>query len=180
VQAASADRVAASPDFKFVGQDIALYLERKKDTTVSLNYARRLAERREDEVRKTGRNKERAVRGVPPLSVTDITLQDIGFGKPLVLNSTAPVEAAYSTGTLPGASVPAAAVSSSAVPSAVTASSAAVAGVEVSSSAVEGGGYARAPPAGDFVLEEAARVLADMIRFIPRRLPAGKKAAFLN
>ncbi len=149
--AASADRVAASPDFKFVRQDIALYLERKKDKTVSLNYARRLAERKEDEARKTGRNKERSARGIPPLSVTDITLQDIESGKPLVLNSTAAMGVDYSTGTLPGASVPA------------PVSSSAVSGVEVSSSAVEGGGYSRAPAAGDFVLEEAARVLADMI-----------------
>ncbi|MDO8803973.1 MAG: carboxy terminal-processing peptidase [Elusimicrobiota bacterium] len=163
LQAASAERVAASPDFKFVRQDIALYLERKKDKTVSLNSARRLAERKEDEARKTERNKERAARGIPPLSVTAITLQDIEAGKPLVLNSTSAMAVAYSTGALPGASVPGLAVSSAAVSFAVTAASAAVAGVEVSTSAVEGGGYARAPPAGDFELEEAARVLSDLI-----------------
>ncbi|MEI7527622.1 MAG: carboxy terminal-processing peptidase [Elusimicrobiota bacterium] len=176
LQAASAERVAASSDFKFVRQDIALYLERKKDKTVSLNYARRLAERTEDKARRTGRNKERAARGIPPLSVTDISLQDIESGKPLVLNSTAAMVVDYSTAPPPGPSVPAVAVSSAAVPSVVTASSAA-AGVEVSTSAVEGAAYARAPPAGDFVLEEAARVLSDMMRFVPRLIPAVKKAA---
>lgn len=162
LQAASAARVAASPDFKFVRQDIALYLERKKEKTVSLNYAKRLAERKEDEDRKTARNKERAARGSRPLSIADITLQDIELGKPPVFNSTAAPGIAFSTGTSPGAAVPEAAVSSAAVPYAVTASAAAP-GVEVSSSAVEGAGYARAPAAGDFVLEEAARVLSDMI-----------------
>ena len=164
--ATSAERVAASPDFKFAGEDIALYLERKKNKTASLNYDKRLAERKEDEARKTARSKERAARGTQPLSVTDITLQDIDLGKPLVLKSTAAAETALSTGTLTGASVAAAAVPTAAGSLAVTASSAAVAGVEVSTSAVEGAGYARAAPAADFVLEEAARVLADMIVFL--------------
>ncbi|MDP2864663.1 MAG: carboxy terminal-processing peptidase, partial [Elusimicrobiota bacterium] len=157
LRAASAKRVAAAPDFNFVKQDIALYLERKKEKTISLNYARRLAERREDEARKTRRNKERAARGIPPLSVTDITLQDIEAGKPLVLNSTAAMVVAYSSG-------PVSAVSTGlSVSSAAASASAAAAGVAVSSSAAEGVGYARAPAAGDFVLEEAARVLSDMI-----------------
>lgn len=143
LRAASAARVAASPDFKFVKQDIALYLERKKDKTVSLNYALRLAERKADEARRTARNRERAARLVPPLSITDITLQDIAAGKVLVLNSTAAMAVDYSTGIAPAAAV--------------------------STSAAEGAGYARAPAAGDFVLEEAARVLADML--LPRAAP---------
>ena len=142
LRAASAGRVAATPDFKFVRQDIALYLERKKEKTVSLNYARRLAERKEDEARKTRRNKERAARGIPPLSVTGITLQDIEAGKPLVLNSTAAMEVSLSSGPVKAASVPV---------------------LPVSSAAAEGGGYAKAPAAVDFVLEEAARVLSDLI-----------------
>ena len=175
LRAASAERVAASSEFKFVRQDIALYLERKKDKTVSLNYARRLAERKEDEARKTGRNKERAARKVPPLSITDITLQDIDSGKPLVLNSTAAMVVSYSTGASPGASIPVVAVSSVSVPSAMTAPGAAAAGVAVSTSSVAGAGYARAPPSGDFVLEEAARVLADLIAPHPAASSRGKK-----
>jgi carboxyl-terminal processing protease len=147
--AASAARVAASLEFKFVKQDIAFYLEHKKEKTVSLNYARRLAERKEDEARQAERNKERAGRKVPPLSVTDITLQDISAGKPLVLNSTAAMTVAYSSG--------------------------AAVGVEISSSAAENGGYARAPAAGDFVLEEAARVLSDMIGPGPRKRTAAAR-----
>lgn len=164
--AASAERVAASPDFKFAQQDIALYLERKKDKTVSLNYDKRLAERKADEARKTERNKERSARGIPPLSVTEITLQDIEAGNPLVLNSTAAMAVAGSIGALPGASVPVPAVSSATVLFAAALSSAA-AGVEIATSTVEGAGYARAPAAGDFVLEEAARVLSDMIKRYP-------------
>ncbi len=163
LRAESADRVAAAPDFKFVRQDIALYLERKKDKTISLNYARRLAERKKDEARKTRRNKERAARGLPPLSVTEITLQDIEAGKPLVLNSTAAMAAALSSGPAAAAFVPAIQASSAAA-----LSGAAAAGIAVSSPAAEGGGYAKAPAAGDFVLEEAARVLSDMIAPRPR------------
>ncbi len=179
LRAASAERVAASSEFKFVRQDIALYLERKKDKTVSLNYARRLAERKVDEARKAGRNKERAARKVPPLSITDITLQDIDSGKPLVLNSTAAMVVSRSTGTSPGASVPVPAVSTAAVSAPVTSPGAAAAGIAVSTSAVEGAGYARAPPAGDFVLEEAARVLADLIAPQPAASPHRKKGKSL-
>ena len=168
LRAASERRVAASSDFKFVKQDIALYLERKKDKTISLNYAKRLAERTEDEARRTGRNKERAARVTPPLSVTDITLQDIEAGKPLVLNSTAAMVVDYSTG---------AAVSSvQGVAVSTAASGSAAAGVEVSTTAVEGAGYARAPAAGDFVLEEAARVLSDMIFSRPAASSRGGKS----
>jgi carboxyl-terminal processing protease len=160
LRSASAARVAAAPEFRFEKQDIALYLERKKDKTVSLNYAKRLAERKEDEARKAARNKERAERKVPPLSITDITLQDIEAGKPLVLNSTAAMVVAYSTGAAE-AYEPGSGISTAAFSAAVTASSAA-AGVALSSATARGAGYARAPAAGDFVLEEAARVLADM------------------
>lgn len=156
LKAASEARVAASPEFRFEREDIALYLKHKKEKTVSLNYAKRLAERREDEDRKASRNKERLGRKVPPLSITDITLQDIEAGKPLVLNSTSAMVVDYSTPVV--AAIPAG-VSTAAV--AVPVSSAAV--VEVSSSAVKGAPYARASAAGDFVLEEAARVLADLV-----------------
>lgn len=149
LRAASSERVAATPDFRFMKQDIALYLERKKDKTVSLNYAKRLAERSKDEARKAARNKERAAREVPPLSITDITLQDIETGKPLMLNSTAAMVVDYSTGTLIG--------------------------VEISTSAVKGTGNARASAAGDFVLEEAARVLAGMLAPQPAAAARGKK-----
>ncbi len=149
LKAASEARVAASSEFKFEKEDIALYLERKKEKTVSLNYVKRLAERKEDEDRKAARNKERAAHKVPPLSVTDITLQDIEAGKTLVLNSTAAMVVDYSTPTA-AAIVP------------VVSTAAASAAVEVSSSAAKAAGYARAAAAGDYVLEEAARVLADM------------------
>jgi len=145
-----------------VKQDIALYQERKKEKTVSLNYAKRQAELKKDEDRRTARNKVRAARPVPPLSITDITLQDIEAGKPLVLNSTAAMVVDYSTAAKSAAAA-GLAVSTAAASAAVKLSSAAFSGVAVSSSAVQGAGYARAPAAGDFVLEEAARVLADML-----------------
>lgn len=170
LRAASQKRVAASADFKFVLEDIALYLERKKEKTVSLNYAKRLAERKADEERKTRRNKERAARGLQPLSVTDITLQDIEAGKPLVLNSTAAM-----TVSLSSAPVIAAAGAVISVSSGVVLSSAA-AGVAVSASAAEGG-YAKVPPAGDFVLEEAARVLSDLIGPRPAAASGREKKA---
>jgi len=73
------------------------------------------------------------------------------------------------------ASVPAPAVSSS-----VAFSSAAAAGVAVSSAPEEGAGYAKAPAAGDFVLEEAARVLSDLIVYRPAVYTTGKKGAVRN
>ncbi len=149
LRTASASRVAGSLDFKFVKQDIGLYLKRKEDKTVSLNYARREAERKETEARQAERNRQRAARKSPPLSVTVVTLQDIAAGKPLVLRSTSSMEVAYSSGAAQGASF-SAAVSSGPAP-----------GVAVSSSTAAGG-YARAPAARDYMLEEAARVLADM------------------
>ncbi len=167
LRAASAARVAASLDFKFVRQDIALYLKRKQDKTVSLNYARRSAERKEEQDRQAGRNRQRAARKAPPLSVTPVTLQDIAAGKPLVLNSTSAMEIAYSSGAAPAQA--AAAVSSSPV----TLSGAIAADIKVSSAAAAGADYARAPAARDYVLEEAARVLGDMIA----PPPAAKAAA---
>ncbi|OIO01027.1 MAG: hypothetical protein AUJ51_09315 [Elusimicrobia bacterium CG1_02_56_21] len=155
LRAASGARVAASPDFKFVREDIALYLERKKEKTISLNYAQRRAEREKDEARKTRRNKERAARKTPPLSITDIALQDISSGKPLVLNSASAMEVAYSSGAF------------SNVPVSSAAPGASVSGVEVSSPSVDGAGYARAPAGRDFFLEEAARILADLIAPAP-------------
>lgn len=175
LRAASAARVATAPEFRFVKQDIALYLERKKDKTISLNYARRLAERTVDEARRDARNKERAARKAPPLSVTDITLQDIDAGKPLVLNSTAAMVVDYSTASA-SAVKPGAAVSTAAVSSELTASSAAIAGVEVSTSVAKVTGAVRPSAAGDFVLEEAARVLADMLAPRPAAAGAVKKS----
>ncbi len=163
LRAASAARVGSSMEFGFVRQDISLYLKHKKEKTLSLNYAIRLAERKEDEARQAERNKERADGKIPPLSVTDITLQDIASGKPLVLKSTAAMQVAFSSGAAGGVPAADAAVSAaSGVVYSAEVSSAAPAGAEVSTSPAKGGDYARAPAVRDFELEEAARVLADL------------------
>lgn len=159
LRAASLARVAASPEFRFVKQDIALYLERRKEKTVSLNYAKRLAEREVEKARQAGRNKERAARKAAPLPVAELTLEDIAAGKPLVFNSTAAVISgvAASTAAAVGAEV----------------STAPAAGVELSTAAASGD-YDRAPPVPDFVLEESAYVLADLIAAASRRNKAGE------
>lgn len=142
----SAARVEASPDFRYVRQDIELYLSRKRAKTISLNYARRLAERKADEARRKERAAERAARKVRPLAMAGMTLEDIAAGRQPVFVSTA-AAGDFAGGISTG--------------SAQAGSSASVAGVGVSTS--DAAGYAKAPPESDFMLEEAARVLADIV-----------------
>ncbi len=155
----SAARVAASPDFRYVRQDIELYLQHKREKTISLNYARRLAERKAEEARMKTRAAERAASKARPLAVASITLEDIAAGRPPVFASTA--AAADFSGEVSSGSVRAEASTSS------------TSGVQVSTASA--GGYAKAPPESDFMLEEAARVMADMVE--PRPAAEGRAAA---
>ncbi len=152
----SAARVAASPDFRYVRQDIELYLRRKRERTISLNYARRLAERKAEEARMKARAAERAARKERPLAVAGITLEDIAAGRAPVFDSTTAAEGFSGE------------VSSGSVR--VQASTSSASGVQVSTAAA--GGYAKAPPESDFMLEEAARVMADMVE--PRPAANGR------
>ncbi|MDE1975631.1 MAG: carboxy terminal-processing peptidase [Elusimicrobia bacterium] len=157
LQKASEERVAVSTDFAYVRQDIALYMKHKQDKSVSLNYEARLAEEKANEARAEARKKERASRPAAPFTVTDVTLEDVIAGvNPLVSTSTA----AGAAGKSAASQTPEPAASVSAPP---PSSAAEAAAFSVSSSSASAKGYAHAPPPTDFVLEEAAHVLADMI-----------------
>ncbi|MHB2026400.1 MAG: carboxy terminal-processing peptidase [Elusimicrobiota bacterium] len=150
---ASQLRVAVSTDFAYVREDISRYLRQKKDKRVSLNYDERLARRRADEAIDLSRKKERAARKNPPFSVVDVSVEDLVAGiDPLSPSSAAVVSASISS---------------------ETAASAA----SVSSSSAAAEDYAHAPPPEDFVLKEAAHVLADLAAGapLPKTVRAKKK-----
>lgn len=70
----SQQRVASSPEFAYVREDIDRYKKQLEDKTVSLNEAVRLAEKKADEARLTARKKDRAARKAPKFAEQEITL----------------------------------------------------------------------------------------------------------
>ncbi len=79
---ASEGRIAASPEFAYVQEDIIRYKRQLEDKTISLNEAKRLAEKAADKARVEGRKKERAGRKTEPLKFEEITLQSLDGKKP--------------------------------------------------------------------------------------------------
>jgi carboxyl-terminal processing protease len=71
----SDQRIAASPEFSYISEDIAQYVKRQDDKTVSLNEQERLKEKAADEARQKARNKERLVRKAPEPKVYEISLK---------------------------------------------------------------------------------------------------------
>ncbi|MBI3297638.1 MAG: carboxy terminal-processing peptidase [Elusimicrobia bacterium] len=86
---ASQERVAASAEWAYVREDIAAYKDDLAKKSVSVNEAKRRAEKAADEARDAKRRKERAVRAVPPQVGLDITLEALEG----VALSTAPAQA---------------------------------------------------------------------------------------
>lgn len=77
----SANRVAASRDYAFVLEDIEEVKKRKADPSVSLNEAKRVAEKKEKKERDEARKKERrALEAVPPM-VRELTLEAVAKGE---------------------------------------------------------------------------------------------------
>jgi carboxyl-terminal processing protease len=87
----SAERVAASKEFSWIKEDLARWEKQKKDKSISLNEAKRLAERKADEDRAAARKKERVAMKEKPPVFEEITLA--------MLDGTAKAPAA-STGTV--------------------------------------------------------------------------------
>ncbi|MCS7089455.1 MAG: carboxy terminal-processing peptidase [Verrucomicrobiota bacterium] len=73
----SAGRVAASPDFAHVQEDIARFLKTQEDRSISLNEQLRLKEKEELETRRKAREKERLSRRLPEVPVRELTLADV-------------------------------------------------------------------------------------------------------
>lgn len=68
-------RIARSKDFEYIRQDIAQYLKRQDDKTISLNEKVRLKEKAEDDARQKARDEERRNRkGLKPV-IYDISLK---------------------------------------------------------------------------------------------------------
>jgi len=75
--AVSRNRITADQDFKYMSEDIALLKQQLADRRVSLNLARRLAEKAEQESRKEARKQERAARSNNDQNVFEIDLAGV-------------------------------------------------------------------------------------------------------
>jgi carboxyl-terminal processing protease len=84
----SADRVSSNPEFGYVREDIERFKKQKEEKVVSLNEAKRVEEKTEDEARSLRRKKERGARKTPALAFTEITLEQIDSGKAPVKSTT--------------------------------------------------------------------------------------------
>jgi carboxyl-terminal processing protease len=82
LKADSAARVAASPDFAYVKQDIAYYKKKIQDSTVSLNEAARLKEQADLKAQNLERKKDLAARKATRDTELDLSLDMAEAGQP--------------------------------------------------------------------------------------------------
>jgi carboxyl-terminal processing protease len=82
LRANSAARVAASPDFGYVRQDITFYKKRVQDSTVSLNEAVRLKEQADLKVLNAQRKKDLAARKLSRDTMLDLSLDMVAQNLP--------------------------------------------------------------------------------------------------
>jgi len=73
----STQRTSTNQDFVYIREDIQRYRERLEDKTISLNEARRLAEKKRDDEREKARKEERRDRTARPATVYEITLKNV-------------------------------------------------------------------------------------------------------
>jgi carboxyl-terminal processing protease len=71
----SASRIAASKDFEYAREDIALFRKQQADKTVSLNEKQRLKEKDETETRQKARERELKARKAPSETVRELTVK---------------------------------------------------------------------------------------------------------
>jgi carboxyl-terminal processing protease len=90
---ASAERVAASKEFAWIGEDLERWEKQKKDKTLSLNEKKRLAERQADEDRAAARKKERVAMKEKAPVFEEITLAMLDGKTKAPASSTATVTA---------------------------------------------------------------------------------------
>ncbi len=82
MKANSAARVAASPDFNYVRQDIAFYKKKVQDSTVSLNEATRIKEQDDLKALKAQRKKDLTARKSSRDTMLDLTLDMVAQNQP--------------------------------------------------------------------------------------------------
>lgn len=154
----SARRVAASREFAWVRDDVRLWKE-QKDKPVSLNEAKRLEEKKEQEAREKERNKARlAVKDKPFEEGPEITIEELD-GKPAPKPIPPPVDAK----------------APDAKPSDAKASGAMAPDTKPPDKSGKGEkDYEKAPPAPDLFLQEGTAVLID---FVEAQHPRAAQAA---
>jgi len=74
---AAQERIAASPEFGYIREDLERFKKQQTDKSISLNEAKRLAEKKADEDRTKQRKAERAARKAPKPREIAITLESI-------------------------------------------------------------------------------------------------------
>ena len=153
---ASDQRMAKSKDFGYIREDIAQYLKRQEDKSISLNKAVRLKEKAEDDARQKARDQERLARKGPEPVIYDITLKQAE---------------------LPGLPPPEEKTNSLAKAS----SSAAMLAAHAASPAIPPDAMSPAddsdeekPPAVDPTLDEAKSILVDYARLLEKVITAKK------
>jgi carboxyl-terminal processing protease len=82
LKAASASRVAASPDFAYVRQDVAYWKKKVQDSTVSLNLAARLKEQDDLKKQSEARKKDLEARAASRDKMLDLTLDMVDENLP--------------------------------------------------------------------------------------------------
>ncbi len=82
LKADSAARVAASPDFAYVKQDIAYYKKKVKDSSVSLNEDERLKEQADLKAENAARKKDLTARKASRDTQLDLTLDMVAADEP--------------------------------------------------------------------------------------------------
>ena len=85
LQASSTERVAKSPDFNYVRQDIAFYKKKVQDNTVSLNEAARLKEQTDLKDQEAQRKKDLIARKSSRDTMLDLTLDMVAQDQPAAL-----------------------------------------------------------------------------------------------
>lgn len=157
-------RVAASREYDFVREDIDRYKKSQEEKSVSLNEAKRRAEKKEAEARAAARKKELALRSEPEEKVYEITLKLAAQpGLPAPMAKTNLVTSAASgknTATAAG-------TNSVAAPAPKK---------KTHSDDDEDEAATDTTPARDLMLEEAKRILVDYVNLSGRRTELSLKA----
>jgi carboxyl-terminal processing protease len=151
-------RIARDKDFDYIREDIAQFVKRENDKTISLDEKERRQEKDEEDARRKARNEERLARKGPEPVIYEISLKQAE---------------------LPGLPAPMELTNGLAKASSATAAHAA-AGVSVSSSDVDSDDEPKAPDV-DPMLNETESILVDYLRLlnkgvIPEVAPVAQNA----
>jgi carboxyl-terminal processing protease len=147
----SEQRIAKDKDFEYIREDIAQFVKRQDDKTVSLNEKERMKEKAEEDARQKARNKERLARKTPEPKIYEISLKQAELpGLPPPMAKTNTLASATAT------SAHAAAALSSTDP------------LDLTDDGEE------KPPAVDATMDETEHILVDYMRVLDKVVTAKK------